>query len=193
MGIYLYGALRKRFGKNINAIVHSGIELLKAAEANRPGFRNAINKKQKYIMVRGDTLKKGKEVVEEEIEMKFSEKDWHLIPVPAGCGSTFVTILGAVLFIAGAVLTAYGFGVIGVPMMGIGMGMMSAGIAQMMAPSPATNDYAKKEVEERPSYLFDGPVNTVEPGLTIPLAYGETFIGSVFISGGLQIVDEPIA
>jgi len=194
--IHLYAGMRKKFGKTINAVVHSAEELVRAAEANRPGFRNSIKKNGRYIIVRGDSLKEGKEVVTEEVEMKFSNKDWHIIPVPAGAGGNgvFMTILGVVLIVVGVV---YGY-VTGdwstaSQIIIAGVGMAAGGISMMMAPSPPTMDYAKKaKPDERPSYLFDGPKNTLEPGLTIPVCYGESFIGSIFLSGGLEITDQTI-
>lgn len=192
--IHLYGALAKKFPKKNNIIVNSVSEAICALEANFKGFRNAFKKDRKYIVVRGDTLKTGKSITEEEIDMNFSERDWHILPVPAGYGGNngvFSMILGAVMIVAGVVVTGLSYGwaaPVGQAMIGMGVGMMLGGVAQMLAPSPPTYDYGDREKpDERPSYLFDGPKNQIEPGLTIPLIYGQSFIGSIFISGGLEI------
>jgi len=193
--IKLYGHLAKQYPKNINVKVKSVAEAIRAADANFPGFRNSIQRDRNYYVVRGDTLKKGKSVSEDEVMMKFSENTYHFLPVPRGYGGggLYQVIGGAVLIVAGAVLTAYGYGAYGIPMMKLGAAIALSGVAQMLTPSPSVNDYSQREQDKRPSYIFNGPQNTVEPGLTIPVCYGETFIGSIFISGGIKIRDMVVA
>ena len=183
--IVLYGNLRKQFGNTINSIVSSVNELMKACEANRPGFRSYIQKDRNYVIRRGDSFKSGNDVVEPEVDMLFTDKTWHILPLPIGHkGGFFGVILGAVLSVVGLVT--------GQPwLVKIGIGIALSGIASMLAPVPEVSDYANREApDERPSYLFDGPTNRVSSGGAVPVVYGKNvFIGSVFVSGGLDIGD----
>ena len=50
-------------------------------------------------------------------------------------------------------------------------------------PAPAE----REEASRRPSYVFDGAVNTVEQGHCVPVLYGELRIGSQIISAGISV------
>jgi predicted phage tail protein len=189
--IKLYGALAKKFGHELDIVVNSVSEMMKALEANRPGFKTNIDKDRKYVIRRGDSFKLGVDVPEEELKMNFSETTWHVLPLPLGYGGVARFVLGAVLFVVGAVLSAYGLGAFGVPLMNIGVGLMIGGVAAMLAPSPDANNYADRESpDKKPSYLFNGPFNRTASGGAVPVVYGkDVFIGSTFVSGGLTIGD----
>jgi len=183
--IILYGKLRKKFGKFIECNVNSINELMKAADALRPGLRNYIEADREYVIRRGNSLKKGKDVSEEEIEMKFSDNIWHLLPLPKGYkNGLFTAVLGAVIAVVG-LYTGQGW------MVNIGVGLMLAGVSSMLAPVPPSGDYSKREdPDKKPSYLFNGPLNRTESGGAVPLVYGkDVFIGSIFTSGGIEIGD----
>lgn len=192
--IRLYGHLAKQYPKKVDIKAKSVADAIKGMDANFPGFRQSIQRDRNYYVVRGDTLKKGKTISPEEVDMKFSEKTYHFLPVPRGYGGNglYQVIGGAILVVAGAVMYAYGgagLAAVGVTMMKLGGAIALTGFAQMLTPSPTVNDYSQREQDKRQSYIFNGPQNVVEPGITIPVAYGETFLGSIFISGGIKIRD----
>lgn len=90
-------------------------------------------------------------------------------------------------------ITAAAFG--GATVMGIGVGkavmmlgtsMLIGGISQAIAPKPELGDYSNRE-DNKPSYLFNGAVNTVEEGGPVPLAFGTTYCGSQVISSVLSV------
>lgn len=196
--IRLYGSLAKKFEdkfdydpKNIKIKVNSVEEFMKAMEANFQGFKELINKSGFYRVIRG-TFKEGKDVEEKEVEMTFKETEWRMIPLAAGAGGKggmFAAIAGVVLIAVGAVASFYGYSAIGVPLMKLGLALVIGGVAQMLAPQPGTGNYGDREVDKKPSYLFNGPVNTSQPGVTIAVVYGKSHIGSAFISGGLTVTD----
>lgn len=207
--INLYGKLAKDFekaynqkSKKLNIKVSSIAEAIKALEANFPNFRNLIQRDRQYRVVRGDSLKTGKAIAEEELAMQFSEKEWHIIPIPVGYGGNnagiLTTVLGLALvattFIINPAAGTFAASMFGAAGFGgfvgsLGLALTFGGLAQMLSPNPSTFDYSQREVEKRPSYIFNGAVNSVQPGLTIPVVYGESWIGSIFISGGLKIED----
>lgn len=194
--IYFYGKLRKLFGDSIDCKVNSVQELMKAAEANIPGFKGHIDKDRKYIIRRGKDFRTAKEVDAVEVEMKFTEEDWHILPMPIGCGKALNIIIGVVLIAASwYVGGAAGWGYLGAQgyagatmAFGTGLGMIAGGIAQLLTPTPT--GMSQESGDNKPSYLFDGPTNRSNPGSTVPLVYGfDVFVGSIFTSGGLDIGD----
>lgn len=198
--IKLYGSLGKKFPKENKIQVNSAGEAIRAMEANFPGFRDEIKYDGKYIISRGSQLKGSKSIDENEIDMTFDTDTWHILPVPMGYGGKggfFSLILGAALIAtaffmpaaaAGTAIFTAGGATWGGVLMSTGIGLVLGGIAQMLAPSVPNFDYSNR-ADERPSYLFNGPVNIGEPGVTIPVVYGESFIGSIFISGSLEVTD----
>ncbi len=193
--ISLYGSMARIFerryrtsAKNIPIQVNSVGEAMKAMEANFNGFKQLIRKKGLYHLVRGKDLQKGRTVAVDELDMTFGEKDWHVIPVAAGCKDGVAGVVwGAVLFVAGAVTNYFLPGnPVSAYMMKAGVVLMVGGAAQMLAPSPhGLTD--REKPDEKASYLFNGPVNAVEPGTTIPVGYGEFFVGTITVSGGLKV------
>ena len=194
--INLYGSLAKRFEKkysispkNINIVVTSASEMMRALEANFKGFKKLIREKGLYHISTGEDLNESKGLEENEIEMVFKSNSWHVIPVINGCGGNGVgqTIVGAVLFVVGIVFSAYGYYNIGVPLSRWGLVIALGGVAQMLASSPNTDYGSSEKQDERRSYLFSGPTNAVEPGTSIPVVYGEVYVGSITVSGGLSV------
>lgn len=196
----LYGSLARKFekkynrsAKNIDIKVKSVEEAMRAMSANFKGFRQLIKKSGYYRITRGNTLVNGKDIPEQELEMKFGEKHFHFMPVAAGCGGNsgmLQMVLGAVLIVVGVILIKTP---VGAPLIMMGASMMLGGLMMMLSPAPSIPTYKDREKpDERASYIFDGPRNRAAAGATIPLVYGETFIGSVFVSGGLKITDEVV-
>jgi predicted phage tail protein len=200
--IKLYGYLAKRFPKQLKAKARNARECIKAYEANYPGFKKAISKTRSYAIVRGRDLKHGKSIQENELDMNFGADTWHIIPKPIGYGSNkgiFTFIVGVVLIVAsfytGGATLAPGLKAMGVGagfsgfLGSMGLALALGGIAQMMSPSPQNFDYSENEGNKKQSYLLNNPNNLVEAGSTIPVAYGEVFIGSVNIGAGLSVKD----
>lgn len=203
--IRIYGHLASKFTRQLNARVKSIGEAVRAVEANYPGFRNAIDRSGRYIVVRGENLISGQNLNEKEVFMDFSDKDtWHILPVPAGAGDNSLavfTIVAGVVLIAASYWTGGATAVPGAKLLGVGAGvggfigslgvaLVLGGVAQLFAPNPGQFSADQRDSsEQKKSYIFNGSVNTVEPGATIPLVYGQSFIGSIFISGGLKIND----
>ena len=71
-------------------------------------------------------------------------------------------------------------------MFGMGASLMLGGLSMMLAPTPPKFDYGS-DAEDKPSYLFNGPTNVAEAGMTIPVIYGEVFTGSIPVSVGVTV------
>ena len=61
----------------------------------------------------------------------------------------------------------------------------------LLVPVPKVSG-PQERPENKPSYLFNGAVNTTEQGQPIPLLYGELIVGSAVVSAGLTDKEIPI-
>ena len=63
------------------------------------------------------------------------------------------------------------------------------GLSFLLKPKPPK---AAKEKGKNEGYSFSGPENVTEQGVPVPLVYGRVYCGSVVISAGLEVNDEPM-
>jgi predicted phage tail protein len=68
---------------------------------------------------------------------------------------------------------------------GIGLSLVLGGVAQLLTPTPKLS---QDEGDPRKSFSFSGIQNTNRAGVPVPVVYGETLVGSVVISAGIDIV-----
>lgn len=134
-------------------------------------------------------LKVGKQIVTEKeyVDVVKLDSDCvvYISPRVAGAGKFGTFIAGAVLTVIGGVLTYFGFGAIGGPMMKMGVGLMIGGVAQMLTKQPTFNqDY--QGVEDSKSSGFSNLQNITGQGKKIPIIYGAIRAGSVLISQNLS-------
>jgi len=123
-----------------------------------------------------------------------------IILAPAGAG--FMG-LGAGLKASAASGLATGFISAGVSTVvgTIGASLILGGVSQLLSPTPqigsigpasTTGGFRQTttegtEMDPQESYSFSGIQNTSRMGLPVPLVYGETIVGSVVISAGIDV------
>jgi predicted phage tail protein len=96
--------------------------------------------------------------------------------------------------IAGIALVAIGLfvpgiGALGVQILvGVGASLVLGGVAQLLTPTPRVAQGADTQDDPRKSYSFSGIQNTSRQGVPVPIVYGETVVGSVVISAGIDTV-----
>jgi len=86
----------------------------------------------------------------------------------------------------------------------IGFALLLSGVSDILAPQQSSFDPTvkvgaggylsgpssmEKGADGQQSYAYSGAVNTVGIGKTIPLVYGEAFVGSHLISSNIEVVD----
>jgi predicted phage tail protein len=185
--VFLYGELAEKHGRMYELDVASVGEAVRALDCMLGGFVKSIRKDGHYRVVRGEDLETGEGLGEEQLKMQFGHGDFHIMPVLEGSKSGFwQTILGISLIALSFIpspLSPYLF------MAGIGMTL--GGIATMLTPVPKTEDYSSRErPKDRPSHIFDGPINVYEQGGPVNLVFGKQVLcGSTTISSGLDVVD----
>ena len=193
--VKLYGELGKKFGKQFKLDVRNPAEALRALCVQVPGFRQHLEQFSEpgYVVRVGDEVRG-----EEELHAPSSNKEViKIVPVVSGASAVFRGILGVAL-IAFAFWNPLGWAALGTTgaigttvAFGVGMSLAMGGIAELLAPAPPKFE-ANTGPEATPSYMFDGPVNTMGAGYAVPVGYGELLVGSHVVSAELYSVEEPI-
>lgn len=190
--IRLYGALGARFGRVHKLAVQTSAEAVKALCINFDGLEqylyNARKNGMTFAVFRGK-----RNIGLDDYKNLGGSNDIRIAPIMEGAkkAGMFQTILGAVMVVAGIVVTGMTFGsagVIGAGMVSAGIGMMAGGVYQMLSPQPK-GLHGRDDPDNKPSYAFGGAVNTIAMGNPVPVLYGEREIGGAIISAGIVAED----
>jgi predicted phage tail protein len=86
----------------------------------------------------------------------------------------------------------------------IGTALILGGVSQLLTPTPQIGSFGPAsvgnarsrntstqatELDPQESYSFSGIQNTSRQGTPVPVVYGETIVGSVVISAGIDVDD----
>ena len=185
--VRLYGVLGVTFGRVHHLVIDTPREAIKALSVTIPGF-------EKFLQTaKGNGLTfavfNGKKNIGLD-EIKFTGcEDIRIAPVIIGSkkAGVFQTILGAVLVAAGAVMTIMSGGTatpFATGLMMSGASMMIGGVIQMLSPMQG-GLASRQDPDNKPSYAFGGPVNTIAQGNPVPIGYGKRRVGGAIISAGI--------
>lgn len=174
--IKLYGALRKKFGHVFRFDVRSPAEAIAALKATVPGFESHLlaYSEPGYHVFSGKRDLSAHEMNEPD------NQTIKIVPVIAGAGGAFKIIVGAILvvvgFFCGGCTTMFG------------ISLIIGGLSEILFAPPKPKTGAERERDaNRPSYAFDGPVNTTQQGNAIPVGYGRLIVGGQVLSAGLHV------
>lgn len=199
--IKLLGELGKQFGTTHKLDISSPAEAIRALCAIFPKFEKWMIESQERGI--GFRVLVGKDDVQklDDIHNPSGEAETiKIVPVLAGAKSEWVSIFVGVALIAasffipgGFILTAgnwaYGATYASIAF-GIGSALALSGVAQLLTPTPTVqNANSYEAAENKPSYSFDGPVNTTAQGHPVPVGYGKMIVGSAVISAGIYAQD----
>ena len=195
--IRLYGELAKCIGHRVlEADVASAAEAVRFLLANWPELEQHMAQEHYRVRTAGHDLG------EEDLHFPMG-KELRIIPVIVGAGGGVGKIIAGIgllalaffaPIIAGALIQSAGvmsFAVAIMPgvqaaLVGLGIGAIAGGISQLLAPTPKMN--TADEGDPRKSFSFSGIQNTSRAGVPVPVVYGETLVGSVVVSAGIDIV-----
>jgi predicted phage tail protein len=194
--IKLYGKLAKFIGHRVlEADVATAAEAVRFLLANWPEAEAHMND-QHYRVSIGTY-----DIDLEELHHPAGAAPISFVPVVAGAGATGRIIAGIALIalsfgiaslaagaalagsLSGFALQAVAFGTQAGLIAGIGL--VLGGVAQLLTPTPKIS---QDEGDPRKSFSFSGIQNTNRAGVPVPVVYGETLVGSVVISAGIDIV-----
>jgi len=194
--IHLYGNLAESYGPEFTFDVNSVGEAIFALDANFPGFTNDIRKGTFHVL-KGD-IEDPLDLVKDKALLRFIYKDddaFHIMPAIEGAGGDnggwWTLIIGVILIAATYGAAAYGLiayeGAAFSIGMGMGISLALSGIAQLLSPTPQIPSTGTEGEKEKPSFVFNGPVNRTEQGGPVTLVYGEIITGSIVCGGSIDI------
>jgi predicted phage tail protein len=193
--IKLYGKLGERFGRKWDFHVHSPAEALRAIDTLKGGFFDYILELDKdlqgyHVQIDDKTLSA------DYLPLQHADAEVKITPLLQGADTKgIVTIVAGIAIVAvGIALGPAGWGGLGVlsatmtvQLVGLGIAVSLGGVARLLTSAPpallATQD------KTRSSYIFGGPINTVQQGECVPVAYGDVIIGSAVVSAGMDSDD----
>lgn len=185
--IRVYGQLARFLKRRVfRAEVSSAAEAVRFLLANFPQLERHMAD-QHYRVSVGDY-----DLTLEELHDPAGQQQIKIVPVLAGAGAVGRILLGAAL-IVGAIFTGgatlFGIGISSV-LFGVGASLVLGGVAQLLTPVPKLTPAAGTDSQQDPrkSYSFSGIQQTSRQGVPVPIVYGETLVGSVVISAGIDTV-----
>jgi predicted phage tail protein len=192
--IKLYGKLAKFIGHRVlEADVATAAEAVRFLLANWPELEAHMSDQHYRVSIGTYDL------VAEELHHPAGAAPISFVPVVAGAGAVGRIIAGIAIIVlslgigaiasAGVVLGGFmGIGSVGTAFVGFGLSLVIGGVAQLLTPTPKVAQGADNQDDPRKSYSFSGIQNTSRQGTPVPIVYGETIVGSVVISAGIDTV-----
>lgn len=187
--IVLHGWLGKKYGAKYTMDISSPAEAIRALCSQVKGFHQELAKDKDGFRIRANNDPYTKET----LSYPFGSREILHI-VPAICGSKDgigQLLLGVVLL--GAAFISMGTSFAGIELLGgvtvgqalttIGASMFLGGLSQLLFAPPKASKPSERP-ENKPSYSFNGPVNTIQQGNGVPICYGELIVGSQVVSAG---------
>jgi len=192
--IRVYGRLAKFLGQRVfEADVASAAEAVRFLVVNFPQLEKHMADQHYRVSVGSYDL------TLDELHDPAGQQEIKLVPVLAGAGGNVGKILIGAALIVGAFFTGGAtIGLLGLAapiavstvLAGIGASLVLGGVAQLLTPTPRINQpgTSQDNNDPRKSYSFSGIQNTSRQGTPVPIVYGETLVGSVVISAGIDTV-----
>jgi predicted phage tail protein len=195
--IKLYGKLAKFIGHRVlEADVATAAEAVRFLLANWPELEAHMSDQHYRVSIGTYDL------VAEELHDPAGAAPISFVPVVGGAGAAGKIIAGIALIAlsfgigmaaAGAAFAASSVALAGLSTISfvvntlafIGAGLLIGGVAELLTPTPKIS---KDEADPRKSFSFSGIQNVSRAGVPVPVVYGETLVGSVVISAGIDIV-----
>ena len=189
-----YGRLARFLGQNtFEAEVNSTVDAIRFLLANFPNLQSHMIE-QNYCVKVGEY-----QISDKELDTPIGNQEIKIVPVAVGARRGLgrillgVVLIGVAIALPGAApaLTKTGFvaGSAGASGLTVALGNLGlyfalSGAAEML--SPVQNNSAN---DDPSSFTFNGILNTINAGVSIPVVYGEVFTGSIIVSAGIDTED----
>ena len=197
--IRVYGRLARFLGRRtFEAAVNSAAEAVRFLLVNFPQLEAHMSQQHYRVSVGDYALDEG------ELHDPAGQQVIKIMPVLTGAGAVGRIIAGVALIglslgvaslAAGAALAGHlsGFAlqaVAGIAQVGLyaGAALALGGVAELLTPAPRIPTGPNSEQDPRKSYSFSGVQQTSRQGVPVPICYGQTLVGSVVISAGVDTV-----
>lgn len=190
--IVIHGELGEIFGRRHKFKVHKLLDITKALNSIRPGFKHFLLSKFQeglnYAFI--DPKNPDKKWSDaEELSQALAPEEIHIVPAIFGAGATIfiaaATALQAAASYVGAALVSGGF------LANLAIGVIIQGVMSLLFPVeiPKTAAQTAETRLDTSSYIFTSLENNMVQGFPIPLLYGELRVGSNIISTNVVAED----
>lgn len=185
--LHLYGYMKDKYGGSFDLDVSTPAEAVRALSVQLPGFGEDIRQGNWHVL-RGPLDDQEALDGEGVLVALGHDHEVHLLPAVEGANNgALMTVVGVVLFVAGFFTGGTTWAAWGPAMMAMGAGMAVGGIVTMTMKLPTgTDPTVGDNVDQRASFLFNGPTNTSSQGVAVPRGYGRLRVGSIVISASVQ-------
>ena len=192
--IKLVGRMWRGLDKVHHRVLDSGStnEVFTALEVTLDGFKEEVLRLSRLGM-RFAIFRNGKNVGQKEFALG-GTKELKIVPVISGSkrAGLLQTIVGAVMIVAGVVVTGMSFGAaapLGSALIAGGIGAVAGGVIQLLSPQ-ASGLRTSASPENRPSYAFGSARNTTASGNNVPICIGKRRWGGAIISASILAEDK---
>lgn len=177
--VYLHGLLAQQFVSSVALDVRNPTEAVAALSANfgEPFVRTI---REGHYRITTGKAGKQREIGEEE-HLVFNVPEGgeiNIHPVVAGAGAAGRIFAGAVLLAGSFALPGGSF------TFPLGAALILGGTSELLSPSV---DARIQEVNDNPSFIYEGPLNLVAEGHPVPLVYGRVRVGSHVINARVDV------
>ena len=195
--IKVYGSLAKFLGQRVfHAAVDTPLEAVSFLRANFEGLAAHMADYDYKVLTGTLELQAGSNPEQLQYPVGMGEAI-SIVPVVGGAGGRGTgAILAGVALVAASLLIPAGTPIFGKAITGkvltsiglAGGGLILSGVAQMLTPVP---DLSDSDLDPASNPLsFSGIQNVSRQGVAVPVVYGETLVGSVVISSGINTQDD---
>ncbi|MBV7434464.1 tail assembly protein [Cardiobacteriaceae bacterium TAE3-ERU3] len=187
--VVFYGDLRERYGSRFDLCVETAGEAIRALYMQIDGLKQHLIKGAYFVRVAKNNVTESN--AEDRLHGKLNDDDViHVVPEAAGGGRFGQIIAGAVLIVAGYLVTGLSYGwaaPVGGAMINLGIGLIAGGVAQLLIKPPSYD--TKQGSDSSKSSSFTNLDNISPQGAHVPVAYGYLEVGSVVVSQSIESYD----
>jgi len=188
----LYGKLGRDYGRVHRYDVVSPAQAIKALSVTIKGFKQSFIDGGYYRVLIGGKTELD---INETINPISNKETIRIVPVVAGASGLGKIIVGAgLIYFSGGLAAGFGAtaatagfaGITASTFSSVGVSLIIGGVSQLLF-SPQLQTGSSERAENRPSFIFNGAVNTTRQGNPVPICYGRMIVGSQVISAGLTV------
>lgn len=185
MRVHYVGPLAEKYGaEHMTMKVRTPMQLFRGLECNVEGWeaemRNLTDGGQLSLVTHNGKDDGYKNIGPDSLHAPFEDdvEDVYVLAATRGTGLEIATF--SFMGIMGWA------GVAAAVVFNIAVGFVVGAITQALSPSPDASG-GNERPDERASFIFNGPVNTVVQGGAVPLVYGRVLTGSTVMSAGIYV------
>ncbi len=168
---------------SVSEAMHA-VDIMSQRQLTRAIIENEKQNIKYRVLVNGknclsESINSPEEATDSELTINRKMESIDIVPVLEGAGGGGDGSSKDYLMVIGGALTiATGFG--GALGSQIGLFAVMSGMANILSEPPEFEDFRKiQQMNKRESYLFNGPLNTYNPGGPVPIGYGTMLVGSL--------------